>query len=89
MELVEATGGDIDALVDRWQALARSMESHDPLNELADGDVDDVSEEGFRAHPETTRSRTTSSSTRARRSASSRSGRGTTHPGGTPTTSAS
>lgn len=50
MELLEATAEDLNALVDRWHSLARSMESYDELNELAYADVDDVSDEGFRNH---------------------------------------
>jgi ribosomal protein S18 acetylase RimI-like enzyme len=52
MELVEATADDLDALVDRWYALAAAMESYDELNELVYADVDDVPEDGFRAHLE-------------------------------------
>ena len=50
MELVEATADDLDALVDRWYALAAAMEPHDELNELVYDDVDDVPEDGFRNH---------------------------------------
>jgi ribosomal protein S18 acetylase RimI-like enzyme len=50
MELVEATVADLDALVERWYALARSMEAYDELNSLAYGDVDEVPDDGFRAH---------------------------------------
>ncbi|SDQ63263.1 GNAT family N-acetyltransferase [Natronobacterium texcoconense] len=52
MDLVEATGDDLEALVDRWYSLAKSMEAYDDLNELAYGDVDDVADDGFRAHLE-------------------------------------
>ena len=48
MELVEATEADLDALVDRWYALASSMESYDELNQLVYTDADEVSEDGFR-----------------------------------------
>lgn len=48
MELAEATADDLDALVDRWYALAGAMEDYDELNELASGDLTDVSEDGFR-----------------------------------------
>ena len=50
MELVEATADDLDALVDRWYSLAEAMEPHDELNELVYADVDEVPEDGFRAH---------------------------------------
>jgi ribosomal protein S18 acetylase RimI-like enzyme len=50
MELVEATVDDLDALVNRWYALASSMESYDEMNQLIYTDVDDVSEDGFRNH---------------------------------------
>ncbi|MFC4406689.1 GNAT family N-acetyltransferase [Haloarchaeobius iranensis] len=48
MELVEATTDDIQALVDRWHSLARAMEAHDELNELASPDVTEAAAEGFR-----------------------------------------
>lgn len=47
MELVEATEDDIDALVDRWYSLAKSMETYDELNRLAYTGVDDVPSDGF------------------------------------------
>lgn len=50
MELVEATSDDLDALVDRWYSLAKSMESYDELNEIVDTDADDIAKEGFRKH---------------------------------------
>ncbi len=50
MELVEATADDLDALVDRWYALATSMESYDELNELVFDDEADVTDDGFRDH---------------------------------------
>lgn len=50
MELVEAGEEDLDALVDRWYALARAMESHDDLNELAFDSVGEVPDGGFRDH---------------------------------------
>ncbi|WP_435335905.1 GNAT family N-acetyltransferase [Haloarchaeobius sp. TZWWS8] len=50
MELVEATAADLDALITRWYALARSTEHYDELNELVYQNVDEVSQEGFRAH---------------------------------------
>jgi len=50
MELVEATAADLDALVDRWQALATAMEEYSELNELVSGDIDEISVDGFRAH---------------------------------------
>lgn len=50
MELVEATAADLDALVERWYALARAMETYDELNELAYSAVEDVPDDGFRAH---------------------------------------
>jgi hypothetical protein len=52
MELIEATAGDLDDLVDRWYSLARAMEAYDELNELSDADVDEISDDGFRAHLE-------------------------------------
>ncbi|GAA0463239.1 GNAT family N-acetyltransferase [Halococcus dombrowskii] len=52
MELIEATAGDLDDLVDRWYSLAKSMEAYDELNELSDADVDEISDDGFRAHLE-------------------------------------
>ncbi len=48
MKLVEATPDDLDALVARWYALARSVESYDPLNELAYSDVDEIRGDVFR-----------------------------------------
>jgi len=50
MELVEATADDLDALVERWYDLATAMEEHSELNELAYSGVDEVSDDGFRAH---------------------------------------
>lgn len=50
MELVEATAGDLDALVERWYDLASAMEPYDELNELAYATVGEVSEDGFRDH---------------------------------------
>ncbi|WP_256296418.1 GNAT family N-acetyltransferase [Haloarchaeobius salinus] len=50
MELVEATAADLDALVDRWYALATAMVGHDELNELVYADVEEVPDDGFRAH---------------------------------------
>lgn len=50
MDLVEATADNLDALVDRWYSLAKSMESYDELNELIYTDADDVSRDGFRSH---------------------------------------
>jgi ribosomal protein S18 acetylase RimI-like enzyme len=48
MELVAATADNLDALVERWYTLASSMEEYDKLNELVYGDVNDVSDDGFR-----------------------------------------
>lgn len=50
MELVEAGVADLDALVERWHALAEEMEAYDELNALADVDIDELAESGFRAH---------------------------------------
>jgi ribosomal protein S18 acetylase RimI-like enzyme len=50
MELVEATADDLDALVDRWYDLAKSMEEYSELNDLVYADVDEVPTDGFRAH---------------------------------------
>jgi ribosomal protein S18 acetylase RimI-like enzyme len=50
MELVEATAADLDALVDRWYDLARAMEEWSEMNELVYADVDEVPDDGFRAH---------------------------------------
>lgn len=50
MKLVEATVDDLDALVDRWYSLAKSMEAHDELNEISYADGDAVPDDGFRAH---------------------------------------
>ena len=50
MELVEATADDLDALVERWYALASAMEAYDDLNALAYAGVDEVPADGFRAH---------------------------------------
>ncbi|MFA9501598.1 N-acetyltransferase family protein [Natrinema sp. H-ect1] len=47
MKLVEATADDLDALVDRWHSLAKSMEAYDELNRLVRTDVYDVAEDGF------------------------------------------
>lgn len=52
MQLERATAEDLDALVDRWYALARSMEAYDDLNELVYDDAEDVPEDGFRRHLE-------------------------------------
>ena len=52
MELVEATEEDLDALVERWYALAKAMEPYDELNELAYSIVDDVPDDAFLAHLE-------------------------------------
>ncbi|WP_135827431.1 GNAT family N-acetyltransferase [Halorussus halobius] len=49
MELVEATLDDLDALVDRWYALAKAMEEYSDLNELVYTGADEVPEDGFRA----------------------------------------
>lgn len=49
MELVEATAEDIDSLVERWYALADSMQEYDELNELTHEDVTEVSGDGFRS----------------------------------------
>jgi len=49
MELREATADDLDALVERWYALARSMEAYDELNELAYADVEEVPADGFQS----------------------------------------
>ncbi len=50
MELREATAEDLDALTERWYALAQEMEEYDELNELAFDSVEEVSNDGFRAH---------------------------------------
>lgn len=50
MELVEAIEDDIDALVDRWYSLAKSMEAYHELNQLTYTDVDDVPSDGFENH---------------------------------------
>lgn len=50
MELLEARAENLDALVERWYSLARAMEEYDELNELAYAYVDEVSDDGFRAH---------------------------------------
>lgn len=50
MELVEAGLEDLDALVERWHALAEEMEPYDELNALADADVEALAESGFRSH---------------------------------------
>lgn len=50
MELVEATTDDLNALVERWYDLAKTMEDYSELNELIYKDVDEVSDDGFRAH---------------------------------------
>ena len=50
MELVEADAGDLDALVERWYALATAMEPYSPLNEIAYADAGTVPDDGFRAH---------------------------------------
>ncbi|OYR46563.1 N-acetyltransferase [Halorubrum sp. Ea8] len=52
MELVEATEGDLDALVERWYDLATSTVSYSELNELAYADASEVPDEGFREHLE-------------------------------------
>ncbi|MFB6207598.1 MAG: GNAT family N-acetyltransferase [Haloglomus sp.] len=50
MDLVEASADDLDALVERWYALASAMESHDDLNELVYADAEDVPDDPFRIH---------------------------------------
>lgn len=50
MELVEATTGDLDALIERWYDLAKTMEEYSELNKLVYEDVNEVSDDGFRAH---------------------------------------
>ncbi|MFC6904629.1 GNAT family N-acetyltransferase [Halalkalicoccus tibetensis] len=50
MELVEATADDLDALANRWYDLGTGMEEYSELNELAYTDVDEVPDDGFRAH---------------------------------------
>ncbi|RKD95053.1 GNAT family N-acetyltransferase [Halopiger aswanensis] len=50
MELVEATDDDLEALVDRWYALAKAMEEYSGLNELAVEGTDERIEDGFRDH---------------------------------------
>jgi ribosomal protein S18 acetylase RimI-like enzyme len=50
MELTEATEDDLDTLVDHWYSLARAMEEYDELNTLAFTDIDEVSDDSFRAH---------------------------------------
>ena len=50
MELLEATADDLDALVERWYALASATEDHDELNELVYADVEAVPDDGFREH---------------------------------------
>ncbi|RDI70753.1 GNAT family N-acetyltransferase [Halopelagius longus] len=50
MELIEAEEDDLDTLVDYWYSLARAMESYDELNKLVYTDIDEVSDDGFRAH---------------------------------------
>jgi ribosomal protein S18 acetylase RimI-like enzyme len=52
MDLVEATADDLEALVDRWYALATEMAAHAKLNELVYADVHEVPDDGFRAHLE-------------------------------------
>lgn len=52
MDLVEATEDDLNALVDRWYSLGKSMESYDELNELVYTNADDVPKDGFRSHLE-------------------------------------
>ncbi|ELY99767.1 N-acetyltransferase GCN5 [Natrialba chahannaoensis JCM 10990] len=49
-ELVEANAEDLDDLVTRWYALATAMEPYDELNELEYTALDDVPDDGFRAH---------------------------------------
>ena len=50
MELVEADESDLDALVERWYDLATAMERYSALNEIAYADVEEVPDDGFRAH---------------------------------------
>lgn len=50
MELVEATADDLDALVDRWYSLAKSMEAYDDLNQPVFTDGDDVPKDSFHNH---------------------------------------
>ncbi|OIB56897.1 GNAT family N-acetyltransferase [Natrialba sp. SSL1] len=49
-ELVEANAADLDDLVARWYALATAMEPYDELNELEYTALDEVPDDGFRAH---------------------------------------
>jgi len=50
MELVEATAEDLDAIVSRWYDLAKRMEEYSELNALTYSNVDEVPDDGFRAH---------------------------------------
>jgi len=50
MELIEATDDNLDALITRWFALAKSMEEHSELNKLVYAGVEEVPEEEFRTH---------------------------------------
>ncbi|AEH38845.1 GNAT family N-acetyltransferase [Halopiger xanaduensis] len=52
MELVEATADDLEALVDRWYALANAMEPYSELNELDVDGTEESIEDGFRDHLE-------------------------------------
>jgi len=50
MELVEVTVDELDTLVERWYRLARSMEEYSDLNELVYDALEEVPDDGFRAH---------------------------------------
>jgi hypothetical protein len=89
MELVEASGENLDALVDRWHTLARTMEDYGELNELAHRDVTDVSRDGFPRFSMRTQSRSTALFTKMRRLDTSHSERASIPPGSTHSISAS
>ena len=50
MELVEVTADNLSALVERWYALAKTMEDYSELNELVYADIGEVPDDEFRSH---------------------------------------
>jgi ribosomal protein S18 acetylase RimI-like enzyme len=50
MHLAEATAASLDAIIERWYALATEMEAHDGLNKLTHTNIDEVNVDHFREH---------------------------------------
>jgi hypothetical protein len=50
MEFVEVTADNLNALVERWYALAKTMEDYSELNELVYTDIGEVPDDEFRSY---------------------------------------